>query len=146
MTQHLPPDGLGYTTNPMRVGAPLPTDMMAIAPPQPGAVMAELVRAEVELMYALARHRQAWNAMRKYKEIQDARAIDQRFENFLDSDPTWKIKTGDVAWWRGEVNAQAAAVLALAKMAGVSESLDGWAETTNHKDLASGQRTFIRGR
>lgn len=144
MTQ--PDGGLGYRTNPRRVGAPLPEEMLDISMPHPMAIGNELVRAQVELMYAIARHRQAWSAMRKYKLEQDARARDTAFENFLDSDPKWKIKTGDVAWWRGEMNAQAATVTALMGMLGIGESLEGYAETTNFDEQARGVRTFIAKR
>lgn len=120
---------------------------MEIQPVVAVDVRAELLRAEHELLYALARHRKAWASMREYSQLQDAKAQRrQEPQAYLDSDPIWKVKTGDVTWWRGEVAAQAAAVTALKSMlpsATTIDPLDGWAEVTNQADLATGRRTFI---
>lgn len=151
MSGHQPPSpgrNLGYKTRPLDVGAPLPEQMEAIVAPLPGMIVAELARAQVELMHAIARHRQAWHKMRAYKKQQDARQEREwGFEAYLDSDPQWKVRTGDVAWWRGEMQAQAAAVTALMDMLGgrSTGTLDGWVETTDHTDMGNGRRTFIRG-
>lgn len=107
------PHDLGYRTNPMRVGAPLPEEMDAIRRPDPVMVGAELARAQVELMYAVARHRKAWSAMREYRRLQQER---QGPRAYLDSDPIWRIRTGDVQWWRDEMLAQAATITALTTM------------------------------
>lgn len=107
---------LGYKTQPMKVGAPLPPEMAAIEEPLPMDIASELRRAKVELMYAIARHRQAWSAMRAYHQTQTIKAERGGVIAFLDSDPTWKVKTGDVTWWRGEMQAQAATVQTLTLM------------------------------
>jgi hypothetical protein len=99
-------------TNPMKIGAPLPPDQQSLFVDY-GDLVEELRRAECELVYALARHRKAWQSM--------ARRLDERAELVdkpgglaaIDSDPIWKKKTGDVQWWRDEVTCQATAVLAL---------------------------------
>jgi hypothetical protein len=101
----------------MRVGAPLPEELSALPmPPTPDDVLAEIERAEVELMHAIARHRKAWGAMRRrqlhrllYSQTPGAVAA-------LESDPMWAKATGDVRWWREEMNAQAASLLALEQM------------------------------
>lgn len=118
----------GNPTNPLRRGAPLP-DQGIFTNPQAGTVSQdmliglptlnpqdiqdELTRAGVELVYALARHRKAWQAM--------ARRLDERAALVdvpgglaaIDSDPIWKNRTHDVAWWRDEVTCQSTAILAL---------------------------------
>lgn len=131
---------LGYRTYPGRVGAPLPEEMSGIDEPTPMAILAELRRAKVELMYAIARHRQAWSHMRKVKLEREADALKKGVPAYLDNDVFWKIATADVSWWRGEMQAQAATVTALMAMA---EQMTGWAETTTLGDRAAGRRTFI---
>lgn len=106
-------DALGYRTHPHRIGAPLPVEMHGIeqAMPAPGAIIAELTRAQVELMYAIARHRQAWTRMRRVREDREQKGL-----TFLDSDREWKVATSDVAWWRDEMTAQATTIKALVEM------------------------------
>lgn len=109
---------LGYQTQPLRVGAPLPEDMLDIqaADPEPPDIQAELLRARVELMYALAKHRKCWARMRAYHQDQERQADSKGVQAYLDSDATWKVITGDVRWWREEMQAQATAVQALTVM------------------------------
>lgn len=102
-------------THPERLGAPLTGDEV---PPTVGEVTAEIVRCEIELMYAIARHRKAWSAMRRHREDASRKADSAGMQAYLDSDPIWKVKTGDVTWWRGEMQAQAAALQALLAMRG----------------------------
>jgi hypothetical protein len=141
----------GAPTKPLVVGAPLDPDRTGRDVPAVDAsdVLDELHRAEYELLYALARHRKAWSAMRAYAREQELRQANRgQPQAFLDSDPIWKVKTGDVSWWRGEVAAQAAAVTALKSMLPQPvqpqpEPLDGWAEVTGFEDIAAGRRTFL---
>lgn len=99
-------------TAPLKAGAPLPDDEPIIAPTLLD-VRAEITRAQVELMYAIAMHRKAWSRMRAIRQDRDARADQKGIPVYLDNDPNWKVATGDVAWWRGEMQAQAAAISAL---------------------------------
>lgn len=124
-------------TNPLRPGAPLP-EGASIDPPENPLIRAELMRAKTELMHAIARHRKAWTAMANYKE--DIELNTSRV--FADSDPMWKKKTSDVAWWCSEMAAQAAVVTALTAM--LPQPMPGYAETTSFSDAANGQRTFQR--
>lgn len=105
----------GYVTNPLRVGAPLP-EQAAIEPPTWPEVEAELARAEVELMHAIAKHRKAWSAMRKWAMHRDEMSGTPGGLCAIEADPVWKKRTGDVSWWRDEMNTQATAVLALQSM------------------------------
>lgn len=107
----------GYTTNPMRVGAPLPEDLEALpVNPSVEEIGAELDRAEVELMHALAKHRKAWSLMRKWSKHRADAAESPGMLASLESDPVWKKRTGDVGWWRSEMEARSATVLALGAM------------------------------
>jgi hypothetical protein len=72
----------------------------------------EMARAEVELIHALGKHRDAWDWMSRLKE--EARQQGNAF--FMDNDRRWKLAVGDVQWWRGEVNARSNSVLALAAL------------------------------
>ena len=108
---------LGYSTKPTKVGAPLPVEMAEIEEPGPGPILAELTRAKVELMYAIARHRKAWSRMRLIKREREADAAKKGVPAYLDNDTLWKIATGDVSWWRDEMTAQATTVAALTTMA-----------------------------
>ncbi len=107
---------VGYETNPLRIGAPLPESLVRLAPPEPGAIHAELLRAEVEFMHAIARHRKAWSAMRRWKEHREEAANTPGGLAAMESDPVWKKRTGDVQWWRAEMEARAASVVALRSM------------------------------
>jgi hypothetical protein len=105
---------LGYTTHPERVGAPLPAEMAVIEEPDPEMVRREIARCKVELMYAIARHRQAWAKMRMHAGKVEAEHVSKGLPRaFLDSDPEWGIIVGDVRWWREEMNAQATTLQAL---------------------------------
>lgn len=107
--------GHGYITRPLSVGAPLPENS-TLEPPDRRSVAAELLRAEVELMHAIAKHRKAWSAMRKWKAHREEAANQPGMLAALESDPVWKIRVGDVGWWRAEMDARASAVLALRAM------------------------------
>ncbi len=107
----------GYETSPLRVGAPLPDTLPALPiGPTLEEIEAEMERGQVELMYAIARHRQAWAAMRKRAEQREKLAGQPGKLSHLDSDAIWKKRTGDVGWWRGEMEAQATTFLALDRM------------------------------
>lgn len=138
-----PAAGFPIPTRPDRTGAPLP-DGIPIVEPGVEAMKAELTRATVELMYAIARHRKAWAAMRSHKERREAEAERRGTEPSLDSDPLWKLRTGDVSWWRDEMNAQASVVSALYTLLhGEHDMLNGWREITSVIDLNRGHRVFI---
>lgn len=115
--------GDGYETNPLRIGAPLPESVRKLKPPVKAAIHAELLRAEVELMHAIARHRKAWSAMRKWSEHRGEAAKHPGGLAALESDPIWKKRVGDVQWWRAEMEARSTAVLALRAML---EGPDPW--------------------
>jgi len=106
----------GYPTRPLTPGAPLPEGLTELMPVQRADIVAELARAEYELMYALARHRKAWQKMRRRAKVRETLANRPGMLSHLDTDPIWKEATGDVAWWRGEMDAQASAILALRAM------------------------------
>lgn len=100
-------------TRPHHLGAPLDGDEQ---PPTVAAVQAEIDRAEIELMYAIAEHRKAWARMRLRLQERDALVDKPGGLAAIDSDPIWKKRTGDVAWWRDEMTAQATALAALEQM------------------------------
>lgn len=107
----------GYETSPGRVGAPLPTELTALpVSPSLAEIHAEMDRCEVELMYAIARHRKAWSAMRRRAEYRDEQLGKPGGLAAIDSDAHWKKATGDVTWWRGEMEARSAVYLALQAM------------------------------
>lgn len=107
----------GYETNPGRVGAPLPELLTALpVPPSRSEIEAEMERCEVELMYAIARHRKAWRAMRARAQRRDELAETPGGLCAIEADPHWKKATGDVTWWRGEMEARSATYLALQAM------------------------------
>jgi hypothetical protein len=101
-------------TNPQALGAPLDPEAyrgdLYDNLPTSEAVSAELARAQIELMYAIARHRQAWSAMRKHKETAEARSV------WADGYTPYKVAVSDVRWWREEMTAQATTVTALRSM------------------------------
>jgi len=111
----------GKPTRPLLAGAPLPpkTDLEI----DPQDIGDELARAETELLYALARHRKAWQSMARHLNERAELAGRPGALAAIDSDPTWKHKTGDVAWWRDEVTCQATAVTALTGMLERHESV-----------------------
>jgi hypothetical protein len=100
---------MGYTTKPLAVGAPLPEDMTDILKSVPGTmdIDAELIRAQVELMHAIARHRKAWAKARVHRD--EARAKAMWAEAYM----PYKEATADVRWWREEMTAQATTITAL---------------------------------
>jgi hypothetical protein len=98
-------------TKPLELGAPLspedyPGSIEHHLPTEQDAC-AELKRAKVELMYAIAKHRKAWSAMRKHKFVAESRAV------WAEGYNPYKLAVADVRWWREEMNAQAAVVTAL---------------------------------
>lgn len=101
------------TTHPERLGAPLNGDER---PPTIPEVRAEYERCKIELMYAIAQHRKAWGVMRRRAEYRDTLVDRVGMLSTLESDPHWKKATGDVSWWRGEMDAQANVMLALRSM------------------------------
>lgn len=98
-------------TKPLVLGAPLSAEdyegPVELHLPSTEDIRAEWLRAKIELMYAIARHRKAWARMRGHHEEAKARAV------WADSYPPYKEAVGDVRWWREEMNAQAATVTAL---------------------------------
>lgn len=106
----------GYETNPLRVGAPLPEGLAELALPSESEIRAELTRAEVELMHAIAQHRKAWSAMRRRAKEREELAGRPGRLAYLESDSLWKTRTGAVSWWCGEMQAQAALVQTLQAM------------------------------
>lgn len=107
-------------TNPLVASAPLPPATQ-VRFPSTDNVVDEIRRAATELMYALQRQRTAWEKMARVKAELDARGL----AHFPDNERGWKLATGDVTWWRGEVNARSNALSALvgyAQATGVSLS------------------------
>jgi hypothetical protein len=100
-------------TKPHVLGAPLQGDEQ---PPTLAEIDAEIKRAEIELMYAIAKHRKAWKVMRQRAEARDEASGKVGMLSTLESDPHWKKATGDVSWWRDEMTAQASALQALRHM------------------------------
>jgi hypothetical protein len=134
-------------TNPSRPGAPLPEDMVKLPTVQPGDVMAELARAEVELLYAVGRHRKAWAAMRAHQDYRAQKEAEGTPGSLyaLDSDPYWKKRTGDVSWWRDEVTCQATAVLALRDMLNADRCVAPAEDSTSVRRLVYGWHQNGRG-
>lgn len=130
--------------NPMEWSAPLPEDgpNQGIDWTDPIKVRDELIRAQVELMHAIAKHRTAWSKMAKMKKVAEARGN----AYFMDNNRAWKIAVGDVTWWRGEVNARSNTILALIQLATLMGLDIGpkWAETTNLAEMGRGERSYVR--
>lgn len=104
-------------TNPNAVSAPLPPDTKLYWPVE-ATIRAEILRAVSELLWATHRHRVAWTKMERLKKEAEANGNSW----FMDNQRTWKIATGDVTWWRGEVSARSntiQAFLAYATMTGM---------------------------
>jgi len=101
-------------TKPLVVGAPLPPELDTLFVEYEDLVE-ELRRAECELLYACARHRKAWSAMRARATERDLIAMRGSVGSLptLESDAIWSKRTGDVKWWAAEMTAQGTAVLAL---------------------------------
>jgi hypothetical protein len=101
----------GIRTKPLELGAPLfaadyPHGVLG-GQPSADEVERELIRARVELMHAIARHRKAWAKMRRHSEEAAKRSL------WAESYPPFKEAVSDVRWWREEMAAQAATVTAL---------------------------------
>ena len=124
-------------TKPLTIGAPLPYTLEQVFV-QREDLIDELRRAECELVYAIARHRKAWQAMRIRAEERDEIAHSGKVGMLpdLESDAIWKKRTGDVKWWAAEMTAQSTAVLALKAL------LDGRAAAKQARDAdrATGDR------
>lgn len=101
-------------TNPLVLGAPLDPEVYSgnYSSHLPGVadVQAELSRAQIELIHAIAKHRQAWSRMRTHKQIAEQRSI------WAEGYTPYKLAVADVRWWREEMTAQASAVAALTAM------------------------------
>lgn len=105
------PNPRGYVTQPLLAGAPLPEDMvLRLSLPSTDEIQAELERAEIELMYAVARHRKAWHSARHHKTEAESRSV------WAEGYAPYQKAIGDVRWWREEMNAQADVVQALSRM------------------------------
>jgi len=130
-------------TDPMRISAPLPPDFdEPIDWQNPALIRDELIRAQVELMYAIDRHRRCWAKMQHIKQAAELKGN----AYFMDNERGWKIATGDVTWWRGEVSARSNAVMALIQLAKFMDLnlSPTWAESTTFGEAARGARTFLR--
>lgn len=97
---------------PGALSAPLPPEWPICLPSRP-QLIAELERASAELMWALNRQRTTWARMARLK------AEYEKAGNayFIDNERAWKLATGDVTWWRGEVSSRANALSALCLLA-----------------------------
>jgi hypothetical protein len=104
-------------TDPSRVSAPLPAGF-PIGLPNEHDLVADIERAASELRWALHRQRHTWAHMAKVREEYKDRGNAFFYEN----ERRWKLATGDVTWWRGEVSSRSnalSALLALAAAMGV---------------------------
>lgn len=106
---------------PLRVSPPLP-DGWQLKQPSPELVRAEIIRAVNELMWALHRQRTTWAIMEARKA-----AYTLRGEEFIDNERPWKLATGDVQWWRGEVSSRANTLSALVQFAAYCDARLGGA-------------------
>lgn len=88
-----------------------------MALPSLAAVENEIVKLTAELRNALTKHRRAWARMGLLKD----QARDAGNAWYMDNQRAWKLATGDVTWWRGEVSAAANAMTA---MFGLIEHMD----------------------
>lgn len=116
-------------TQPLSIGAPLPKELTTLHVDHEDLVD-ELRRAEIELIYALARHRKAWAAMRARQEeraLLELKGVAGMLSD-LASDTVWAKRTSDVKWWCAEVTAQSTAVLALKAL------LDGRSAAKGRRD------------
>jgi hypothetical protein len=104
-------------TKPLELGAPLPTDdypgPIEFHLPSEDDLRAEWLRAKVELMHAIARHRKAWSRMRSHKLAAEMKAV------WAEGYTPYKEAVSDVRWWREEMSAQAATVTALTALLSV---------------------------
>lgn len=110
----------------------------------PAAVADELKRAQAELLWAINKHRLAWDLMERL----NGEYAEKGNAFFKDNERPWKLAVGDVQWWRGEVSSRSNAVLALTKLAQLF-SVDvgpGWTEVTDFGDTGVGRRVFYKSR
>lgn len=132
------------TVDPTARSAPLPPHT-PVEWAESSTLWAELQRAQVELLHAIKRHRLAWAKMERLKAEAEGRGN----AYFMDNDRPWKLATGDVTWWRGEVNARSNSVLALTKLLDLLGGTEDGSliETTSLGDPRRAARTFMpRGR
>lgn len=126
-------------TNPLRPGAPLPPETETIEDPKLNDIQAEIKRAGVELMYATMMHRKAWANMRAVDNDLKEDARRRGVPVYLDGEQKYKLASGNVTWWRGELNATAAAYMALIELEKRTP------DTRNFADLASGEVVTVFG-
>lgn len=103
-------------TDPSRVSAPLPDGWPIHLPDNPideHNLIADIERAYSELRFALHRQRTTWAHMARLRE--KYRGMGNAY--FYENERAWKLATGDVTWWRGEVNARSNALTALLALA-----------------------------
>src|ERR1044072_9443203 len=96
----------------MDVSAPLPENFMLRLPSRE-ELLKEIIRTSSELRWALHKQRATWAHMAhtpaEYRERGNL--------YFYENDRHWKLATGDVSWWRGEVSSRANALSALLQLA-----------------------------
>lgn len=127
-------------TDPRARSAPLPRGTM-VGLPEPSALLAEIERASTELMWGLHRQRQVWAKM----EALRIEAEDKGNAWFMDNERPWKLATGDVAWWRGEVSSRSNALSSLVSLAaamGIRVS-GSYVETTSFGEASRGERSWM---
>lgn len=113
--------------------------METIEDPPLADIQAEIKRAGVELMYATAMHRKAWANMRAVDTDLREDAERRGVPVYLDGEQKYKLASGNVTWWRGELNATAAAYSALIELEKRTP------DTRNFADLASGEVVTVFG-
>lgn len=99
-------------TSPTATSAPLPPDW-PIRLPTRTELAGEIERSATELRWALHRQRTTWAHLAKVR----AEYRDKGNGFFYENERRWKLATGDVTWWRGEVNSRANALSALCALA-----------------------------
>ncbi len=99
-------------TLPTNTGAPLPPDW-PIRLPTRTELIGEIERASAELRWALHRQRTTWAHMARVRAEFQGKGNGFFYENHR----VWKLATGDVTWWRGEVSSRANALSALCALA-----------------------------
>jgi len=126
---------------PLNPSAPL-SDDASISWLPPNIVRAEAIRAQRELLHAIRKHRAAWSLMAKLKKQADERGVSW----YMDNDRDWKLATGDVTWWRGEMSARSNSLLALLQLAalyGINIAPE-WHDTTTLGEQPGS--SYIQGR
>lgn len=99
-------------TDPTSPSAPLPPQT-TIETPSASTLVEEIKRASTELLWALHRQRTSWARMAKVKAELEAKGL----AYFPEAEREWKLATGDVTWWRGEVSSRSNALSALLQLA-----------------------------